>query len=544
MNRRLSDAGPALLFLVALSVCLVAHLSGLGGSFLSDDFVHAKLIADAQGRGELSNWLIERLYLPLGSGNFAYRPVAFASYALDWFLFGTSAWGWHLSNLLIHLLNAALVLILALRLGRRVQTGNEYFVAMAVAAMFLAIPFAGETTFWPVGRFDLLACMFSLLFLILLTGMPAQAGFWSMASRKITMLACMLLALLSKESAMPMLAVGFALVFALRLPDHYEAGTTTGAILSTAMKEALARYWPVFVLAFVYFAWRYWIFGSPWKVYPSSQFPGPAEFLSRVTVLKHVFTYPWAGLAGFWWALIALAAGTWLSGLPGAFKRAGTPVLLLTLVLFFCFIGYLFAPATSFPVATVNGEGIRNLYFPWMLFSLFVGFALAHHRFRFWILSIMLVIAMWGQWRLVDLWQDSAAEMLRITAAIPALAENISDEQYVLLLLPDHVSAVPFARNAQGSIVMPPVQPVSFLSVMAPMTALQFAEWEKHLQTNIIGELKGGVVFDRRRFVGVYCWQPVQGQFHLLETMPHPNHAEDWEAKTMAEATQAGCLLK
>jgi len=52
------------------------------------------------------------------------------------------------------------------------------------------------------------------------------------------------------------------------------------------------------------------------------QFPGPAEFLSRVTVLKHVFTYPWAGLAGFWWALIALAAGTWLSGLPGVFKLA------------------------------------------------------------------------------------------------------------------------------------------------------------------------------------------------------------------------------
>jgi len=545
LNQRTSAIGPVFLLMVVLSVCLAAHLSGLGGSFLSDDFAHAKVIADAQARGELSNWLIERLYLPLGSGNFAYRPVTFASYALDWFLFGTSAWGWHLSNLLIHLLNAALVLILALRMGRQVRTGNDYFVALAVAAIFLAIPFAGETTFWPVGRFDLLACLFSLVFLILLTGMPAQDRFWSMTLRKIAMLTCMMLALLSKESAMPMLVVGFVLVFTLRMVDHYGVDATPGAILSTATKETFARYWPVIVLAFVYLAWRYWIFGSAWKVYPSSQLPGPAEFLSRISVLKHVFTYPWANLAYLWWVLVVLAGVAWLSGLSGAFKRTGTPALFLTLTLFFCFVGYLIAPATSFPIATINGEGIRNLYFPWTLFSLFAGFALAQHRFRSVILTIVLVISLWGQWRLVALWQSSAAEMSLITEAIPELAITIPNEQYALLLLPDHVSVVPFARNAQGAIMMPPVQPVSFLPVMAPMTTLQFADWEQHLQTNIIAGMKGeGTDFDRNMLSGVYCWQPGQSRFHLLETMPHPNHAKNWEAATMAEAAQAGCLLK
>jgi hypothetical protein len=260
--------------------------------------------------------------------------------------------------------------------------------------------------------------------------------------------------------------------------------------------------------------------------------------------LKQVFIYPYGQHAVFWWSLIAIGIAFWLVGLRSAVKRASFLAIILVITLFGCFLVYSLAPATSFPVASHNGEGIRNLYFPWAMFSLATGFAIAHHRLRVMLLCGLLVIAFWGQWRLVTLWQDSAAEMLRVTKAVPVLASEIDDTQYALLLLPDYLTVVPFVRNAQGAVVMPPRQPVSYLTKMAAMSPLQFAEWESHFSDNTIGQVRGpGVVFDRSNFFGVYCWIPSSGRFQLLAAKPRVNDAKTWEAETMKEAKQKNCLL-
>ena len=525
----------------ALAICVAIHLKAIGGDFLSDDFAHASWIADAQGKGELLEWLVTRLYSPLGSGNYAYRPVVFASYALDWMIYGTNAAGWHLTNLLIHLINGGLILTLAFRLAARAGIADARFTAVATAALFLAIPFAGESTFWPVGRFDLLACMFSLGFLLFLVGGHPRMG-WQ---RTFGALACLLMALLSKESAMPMLAVGLALIFALNLAERRSKNKSIGVTLTASIKDSLAFYWPVIFLALAYFAWRKFLFGSPWKVFPDSHFPASvSEFIARVVVLKQVFIYPYGQQVFLWGGFIAFGIAVWLVGVRDATQRASMHSVVLGMTLFGCFLVYLLAPATSFPVASDNGEGIRNLYFPWAMFSLAAGFAIAHHRTRVALLCGLLVIAFWGQWRLVTLWQDSAAEMLRVTKAIPALANEIDESQFALMLLPDYLTVVPFVRNAQGAVVMPPRQPVSYLTKLAAMSPLQFAEWESHFSDNTIGKARGaGVVFDRNAFHGVYCWVPSTGRFILLVAKPRFNDAKTWEAETMQEATNKNCLL-
>lgn len=527
--------------LAAFALCLGIHLHGIGGDFLSDDFVHAAWIAEAQGKGELLDWLVKRFYLPLESGNYAYRPVVFASYTLDWICYGTNATGWHFTNLAIHLLNGMLILLLARRLAARAGLRDAPFAAAATAVIFVAIPFAGESTFWPVGRFDLLACFFSLAFLVFL--LDARGVPWT--RRTLMTLGCLLLALLSKESAMPMIAVGFALVFVLALAEQRHAGERIGKIVVASAKETLRRYWPVILLAIAYFTWRQFLFGSPWKVYPDSSLPKTfAELTARITVLKHVFTYPYGENATLWWLLIAAGSAAWLAGLSAAFKRASFMAVSLTVALFGCFVAYLLAPATSFPIASPNGEGIRNLYFSWAMFSLFAGFAIAHHALRIGLLCGLLVVSFWGQARLVSLWHGAAAEMARVTAAVPALAAQINDSKYAVVLLPDHVGAVPFARNAQGGVVVPPRQSVSYLSKMAGMTPPLFAEWERHLNNNIIGGLKGpGVVFDRTNFLGVYCWIPSRGQFQMLDAKPRVGEATAWDAATMKEAASRTCLL-
>ncbi len=539
--RQVNRNGSLILLLVVLSACAAIHLYAIGGDFLSDDFAHVLWIAEAESKGELLDWLVSRLYLPLDSGNYAYRPVVFASYALDWIIYGTQAAGWHLTNFFIHLINGALIFLLARRLAERAGIIGSRFAAVATSTLFLAIPFAGETTFWPVGRFDLLACMFSLGFLLLLVGNHLQLS----GQRTAGSLVCLLLALLSKESAMPMLAVGFALIFALNFADQYSKNQTIGATLIAAIQNSLSFYWPVIVLAVVYFAWRNFLFNSPWKVYPDSRFPVSfGEFTARVAVLRQVFIYPYGQHAFLWWGLIAIGVAFWLAGLRAAIKRATFLNVILTITLFGCALVYLLAPAISFPIASNNGEGIRNLYFPWAMFSLATGFAIAHHQVRIVLLCGLLVIAFWGQWRLVSLWQGGAAEMLRVTKAIPVLASEIADSRYALLLLPDYLTVVPFVRNAQGSVVMPPRQTVSYLQKMAAMSPLQFAEWENHFSDNTIGRVKGAnVAFDRANFFGVYCWLPLEGRFQLLNAKPRVGDAETWQVETMKEATEKKCLL-
>jgi hypothetical protein len=361
----------------------------------------------------------------------------------------------------------------------------------------------------------------------------------------MALLAYLLLALLSKESAMPMLAQGFALVFMFTCLSQRTNSLTPAAMLAAAAKETFARYWLVLVVALAYFAWRYWIFGSPWKVYPDSHFPSSiSEFWMRISALRFVFVYPYAEYAAICGALIALAATVWLFGVALAARIASPAAIALVIVLFGCFLMYLLAPATSFAVISTNGDGIRNLYFPWAMFSLFAGFAIAYHRARLALLCAVLLVAFWGQWKMVTLWQDAASLMSRVTSAVPALANTIGESQYALLLLPDHVDAALFVRNAQGGVVMPPRQRTSYLPKMAAMTPLQFAEWEQHLADNTIGGLKVPVVmFDRASLVGVYCWLPSSDRFQLLNARPRVADPKSWEDETMREAAGAGCLL-
>lgn len=534
-----------LLLLLTVVVCLVIHLRSLGGSFLSDDFALTYWLGNADSKGLLFHWLLERFYLPLESEAFIFRPVAFASFAIDWLLYGTNAWGWHLSNLLVHLTTGALVYLLAVRLARWASAGNEKFVALASAMIFLAIPFAGESTFWPAGRYTTLATLFSMAFLVFLTDRELRHTGESAAAHTLAMVVCLMLALLSNESAMPIPAMGLAWVFAFRLGDLYESGRSPAMMVTVALRQSLIRYWPVLVLTVAFFAWRYAISGSFWKVYSKSEIPGPTELMNRIYSLRNAFQYFWFEPAGVWKGLLLLTSVAWLAGLPGAMRRSSFTGRVLTVLLFLCCIGYLLAPASSFTIILGNGEGMRHLYMPWAMFSLFFGMVLAHYRFRTLLLSLLLLMALWGQWRMVTLWQDASGQMLRISEAIPALADGIDEDQFALLLLPDHVQAVPFGRNAQGSLVMPPIQDESFLPKLAGLTPNQFEEWTESLNQNVIRSLKGSEsLAGLDGFLGVYCWQTVNGQFHKLSAMPNFDDATAWKKPIMTEAVQAGCLVR
>ena len=195
---------------VILLVVVALHARGWPGGFLSDDFSHLDWIYQADRTHGLGRWVLERFWRPLESGNFAWRPIAFASFALDWRLFGTAAAGWHVESLVLHLANVVLVGFLAWKWSPD-DPGVRAAAAALSAAIFAAFPFAGEVTFWLVGRFDLLAAFFALLFLATFRSGDAAAG----PLRQSLRVAFLIGALLAKESAMPLPFVALPICAAL-----------------------------------------------------------------------------------------------------------------------------------------------------------------------------------------------------------------------------------------------------------------------------------------------------------------------------------------
>jgi hypothetical protein len=95
-----------------------------------------------------------------------YVPVTWLSFALDHAIWGLRPQGYHLTNVLLHAINAGLVCVLTTRLLWRATTwpAASRYVAGAAAALLWALhPLRVEAVSWVTGRRDVLSGMFLCL---------------------------------------------------------------------------------------------------------------------------------------------------------------------------------------------------------------------------------------------------------------------------------------------------------------------------------------------------------------------------------------------
>jgi hypothetical protein len=513
---------------LSILVVLALHVVGLGGDFLSDDFSHLSVIAQNDARGTLGAWLVERFFHGLDNGNFAFRPLAFVSYALDWRAYGANATGWHLTNLALYFVNA---LAAAALVGQWLRGApGRGAGALTAAAAMVAFPFAGEISFWPVGRFDLLAALFSLLYLHALP--PAATARPINHAWRVLWLWC---ALLSKESAIPLPLI--ASLVCLCSVSTQMNDELRGRIRFTVRETAST--WIAFAL---YLAWRAKLFGSIWKVYPSSSPPHDlAEWLDRVLSVRHVIaanvsgTTAWAAIAG---ALVVVMAAIALAQR----QRLPRDIALLGLVLLFCAAMYALAPTFSFPLAPANGDGGRHLYLAWVYASLMLALAAATSCASQWAIVALLAVAVFSEAQSLGKWQAAAREMRRITSRIASFAERVPHGSYALLYLPDHVGPVLFGRNAQGGIVQPPRQPADYLDRMAVMTEEGFDEWSGRLSRMAGPGNAYPANIDGIDKATLYCWNPRSDSIVPLTSGAASRNAAQWRREAAAKLQSAGCF--
>ena len=224
--------------LVALAVVAVSVPSFTSPFFL-DDFVHLERsrpltrTALLEGGTLSADDLRAFWWAPPGTRVPYFRPLVTLSMAVDQRLWGRQAWGFHLTNLGLHLLATGLVY----RIGR--QLVKHARVALFAAVLFGLHPVQVGAVQWISGRSDVLMTVF---FLAALTSdlelrLRPSAAAW----RAALPVGFCALALLAKESALSLPLVLLATQALVPRPRRGNARWALGAIILLAGIAAALR---------------------------------------------------------------------------------------------------------------------------------------------------------------------------------------------------------------------------------------------------------------------------------------------------------------
>jgi hypothetical protein len=145
---------------ILLLVVTIVHVPSLFHAFFIDDYVYVDRVRNLDWRGVLGILTSPTMdqsasgvwWVPVGTLPF-YRPIGQLTFAPDYALWGANPFGYHLTNLLLHLVCTVLTWRLALRLFELPA------YALAAAVVFGLYPVHGEAVMWISGRFDLLVCV-------------------------------------------------------------------------------------------------------------------------------------------------------------------------------------------------------------------------------------------------------------------------------------------------------------------------------------------------------------------------------------------------
>ena len=148
---------------------------------------------------------------------------------------------------------------------------------------------------------------------------------------------------------------------------------------------------------------------------------------------------------------------------------------------------------------------------------------------------------------------QAGAEVRALIAALAKTADAVPASSYAFVIVPDHLGSIPFARNAQGGLMLPPVQSRSLSPQLVVQLADDLPAWPAQLEKNIIARLKAEPLSDVAADRGAaatqlppavpdryFCWSPRR---HELVALPLVFRAGfgDWNEVWATALDAAGC---
>jgi len=215
-----TNAGNSWLVILVLLITLFAYLPVFNAGFVQwDDKLYI------QDNGLIRNIDLKKLFSTFEQGN--YHPLTMLVYSIEYQLWELNATGYHVVNLLLHLLNTLLVFFVV----RKISSRQE--VALVASLLFGVHPIHVESVAWLAELKDVMYTFFFLLsfwFYISFSKYRNQKHYW-------IALLCFLCSLLSKGMAVSLPVV-------LILTDYFLDG-------KFSRKKLLASI-PFFVLSIVF----------------------------------------------------------------------------------------------------------------------------------------------------------------------------------------------------------------------------------------------------------------------------------------------------
>lgn len=235
---------PRLTLVATLVVCAAAvlpYVSTLGSYFIGDDFGLIQLLSQKPPLHFLtlfaSPWT-ETIY---GERADELRPLLALSYQFDSLWGSASPFGYHVTSIVLHALNALLVLTIARVVGRLTLPASVF-----TGTVFAVLPIHAETVAWISGRADSMPTLFYLSSFLAYAMWRRTSAAWLYWSS----VAVFFLALFSKQSMITMVAT-------LVLFDALAEGRRPRPFWL-----ALRPYLPFLILTAGYLILRYVLFGN------------------------------------------------------------------------------------------------------------------------------------------------------------------------------------------------------------------------------------------------------------------------------------------
>jgi hypothetical protein len=472
--------GEAIAAAVVLIVAIIACLRLGRGYFLADDFVQLANFSHWHARGELWPQVLSRFAASIDGVNGFYRPLTFATYALNYVLGDAQAGRWLGVNLALHLANAVLVAWLVVRLAGP-PTRASALAGIAAGVFFFGFAPVWEVAIWIACRYDALATFFTLL-----TGALLLAG-----HRGAALLATAA-ALLSKESGAG--AILFAgLVVAL------QARRDGGAAW---MRDVLRGLAPWVALGVAYAVLRWMVFGSATEVYRGAH-PQLLSAQHWATLLSTGIV--WArevfpgmpgvkGLVGL--SAIVIVLGLWLATMRDGTR--GVAPLLATLAMLASSCALLLPHMLGFEP---NGIGGRLFYQPAAFYAAALGLASREALAELWRRRVaasiacacaiaLFVASLWWGFKGARDYLEAQWSMRDVAGAIAKVAARSPASAFDLVIVPDAVGRVPFARNAQAGLMLPPIQARDLSRKLLVQTDAEIAAIDRSIDGGVLAALR------------------------------------------------------
>jgi len=231
MKKRLWLAGA---YLILTLLTLAIYWQGLQSDFYLDDTPNLSTMGDHLSLGYWHNVLI---FLLEGRSGPTGRPLSLLSFYLNSSTYPTDPWSFKLTNVIIHIVNGALITLLLHKLTKLINMDKQQakWLVLLSVAFWLLHPFQITTVLYVIQRMTELSALFILLGLLAyvygrewlnVTASPRQTDNKHLFLLSFLVWLCITLAMLSKETGILLLAYILVIEYFLLRPFNVKTSNT------------------------------------------------------------------------------------------------------------------------------------------------------------------------------------------------------------------------------------------------------------------------------------------------------------------------------